>query len=121
MLLRELFDHRFPSLKKELRNAVLDVLTPMSSHGAQSIPIQSIIDRLKKLDLGIDINADTIRSCVDANTVPFVSDIDDTTIYLNGNQTTKDSSNEIGEPKEPVDPIANAAKKQASASMGSEF
>ena len=114
MFLLELFDNNKPSLKTELRNAILDVLTPLSSHGATEVSIVSIIDRLKNLDLGIEITPKLIKDCVDPNSVSFVSNVSDDTIYINGAGPEPDMSEMDGPIAEPADPIGDEAKKQAS-------
>jgi len=118
MLLLELFDHAYPSLKKVLRNAILDVLMPLSSHGAKEVAIDTIVDKLKNLDLGIEVTADIIRDCVDPNKIPIVTDIDDQNIYMNDGSSKKDDEQMMdGPPQEPVDPVKDSAKKKASAEL----
>jgi hypothetical protein len=117
MFLLELFDNNKPSLKTELRNAILDVLTPLSSHGATEVTIVSVIDRLKNLDLGIEITPKIIHDCIDPNSVSFVSNVSDDTIYLNGAGPDPDASEMMGDAPEPADPIGDAAKQKASAGL----
>lgn len=116
MFLAELFDRKQPSLQTSLRNAVLDLLTPLSSHGASTVSIDTLVARLQNLDLGIEITPDVIRDCVTPNSIPFVTNVDDTAIYLNGSEPDNGEDMDLGddEPATPVDPVKDAAKKKAS-------
>jgi hypothetical protein len=116
MRLLELFDTQFTSMRKEVTNAVLDILTPFAAHGETEVAMQTVVSRLNDLAFGIEVTSDTIKSCIDPNNTPMVSHIDDGTIYLNGTQP--DAGPEMpDEPQEPADPVGDSAKKQASASL----
>ncbi len=103
-------------MRRKLKDAILDVLTPFSAHGASEVDISTIVDRLQKLDMGIEITDRVVKDNIDPDKIPFVSAIDDTKVYMNGAQ--KDEPEQMDdEMGEPADPIGDAAKKQASSDM----
>jgi hypothetical protein len=112
MRLVELFSDPVPYMKRKVKNAILDILTPISAHGASKVSIQDILDRLKKLDFGIELDAASIKPLLGPDAIPFVTDMDDNYVYLNGNSgQSQEMSEPDDEPKE--DPITSKAKKQA--------
>lgn len=106
-------------MRKVLKNAILDVLTPFSVHGASFVEISVITDRLKKLDLGLEVNDALVRDQIDPNKIAIVTGVDDSKVYLNGQtgDTDEDESME-GPAPEPIDPVNDMAKKQASKNAG---
>lgn len=113
MKLFELFEPRRNSMARELKNAILDILTPLSSHGAKEVSLQRIVDDLRQLDFGIELTPETLKDYIDPDHISFVTGVDDTTVYMNGAAAPEQSDMGDGEPQEPVDPINDEAKKQA--------
>jgi hypothetical protein len=86
MLLYELFENETDldagEMTDDLRNAVLDYLTPFMSQNLPFVTIDQVIDALRQGHFGVVINRAMVMDLLDPQTVQAVAKIENDRIYL---------------------------------------
>lgn len=80
MLLFELFED--DSIQEEIRNLLLDILTPMVSSQVPFVSIDSIIDKLNDYKFGIVIDKNLVMTVLNPNDNKIIDRIDGDKVYF---------------------------------------
>ncbi len=83
MLLFELFQDPPLEMNSEMRNMILDVLTPLVAQKVPFVTVDQIIDKLREFRTGIAIDRGFIMNILDPENVKVVQKIEGDRIYLN--------------------------------------
>jgi pyridoxine 5'-phosphate synthase PdxJ len=102
-----------------VRNAVIDILTPLVSNGVQVVSVQQILDKLKDSDTGIAIDRSLLMQILDPDQVKIVKSIEGDRINLNtGNDGSQRAVTQKQQQSE-QDKIKNTAADQAKKNISS--
>lgn len=83
MKLFELFDENIEhDLVARLREDMIDILMPLAAHGVPYIKIDNVIDRLREMRPGIEIDRPLIMTVLDPNDVKMVTKIEGDRVYF---------------------------------------
>lgn len=104
------------SFMDSIRNAVIDMLTPLVANRQPFVTFQEIVDELKPLRLGLDIDRMTLMNVLDPNNIPCIKRIDGDKIYLSLTIPDEHKASASEEQKD-QDHMAAAATSQAKKSM----
>src|SRR5476651_2083018 len=96
-----------------VRNAVIDILTPLASNGVQFVTVQQVMDQLSNADTGIAIDRSLLMTILDPDQVKIVKSIEGDRINLNtGNNGSQRAVTQKQEKTE-QDKIKSTAADQA--------
>lgn len=87
MLLFELFDSGIGDsgegdLIHDLRQSIMDILTPLASQGVPFVTVQSVMDQLNQLRSGIAIDRNLVMTVLDPEKVKMITKIEGDRIYF---------------------------------------
>ena len=99
MLLRELFDDSL-NITDEIRDYVMDVLTPMVAAHVPFVTVQQVIDKLREMRIGVSIDRGLIMSVLDPDKIKIIKKIEGDRIYFNDPEAPLRSINDKDEEKE---------------------
>jgi hypothetical protein len=119
MLLSELFDNKSASIKDQLRDVLVDRLTPLAGNKVPHVTIQSVLDLMKQARLGIAVNRSLLMTVLDPNEVLCIEKIEGDLVYLTNPAPDEIAKREEDEEmdKEKIRQKANKqAKKEVTAS-----
>ena len=117
MRLYEIFDDSPLDITNDMRQNIMDVLTPMVASKVPFVTIQQVIDKLRQLRTGVSIDRNLIMSMLDPDKIKIISKIEGDRIYLSSPTSPTRSLNKNDEQKE-KEHVADMAKKQAAKNMG---
>ena len=100
MRLVELFDIDSDNVTDGLRNAILDVLTPLAARDVESVTLQWIADTLRDMKSGMVVDRALIMTLLDPNAVKLVKEIDGDRVYLSTPTTPETEKAEEEEQKD---------------------
>ncbi|RYD49552.1 MAG: hypothetical protein EOP83_25010 [Verrucomicrobiaceae bacterium] len=117
MLLLELFDNtpggdEEGGVVRELRNDILDMLTPLAANGVPFITIQAIIDKMSEQRSGVAIDRALVMHVLDPADVKMINKIEGDRVYFS---LSDDDESEKGEDAEAKDEakVSSMAMKSA--------
>ena len=112
MHLYELFEDDGMSIVDSMKQASIDILTPLLVSKVPFVTVQSVIDSLNAMNTGMFVNRALVMKILDPATVKSVSKIQGDRIYL---QTPDDSSEEADQDQteDDIDKVKQNAIKQA--------
>ena len=116
MLLLELFDDSV-DVTGDIKEALMDVLTPMVASRVPFVTIQQIIDKLSALRTGVSIDRNLIMTLLDPDKIKIIDKIEGDRVYLNNPNSPDRAVNQDDKQKE-KDHVNDMAQKQAQKSMG---
>jgi hypothetical protein len=111
MLLIELFDSG-GRMTNRLRQAALEVITPLLGQKVPFITVQQIVDALRNENLGLVIDRALVMKLLDPNEVKAVAEIKGDRIYLAKPAPPDQEQNAEDEQKQKAD-VSKAAQQQA--------
>lgn len=116
MLLFELFDTDGPSIKTDLQQSVIDVLTPLLANKVPFVSVQSIIDNLKQTRPGILIDRALVMSLLDPEAIQSISKVEGDRVYLQGpDEESADAAQ--SEQEDQIDNVKKAAIQNATGNL----
>jgi hypothetical protein len=118
MRLHELFedDDGDTGVVQELRDAILDMLTPLAAQGVQKVSIQAIIDKLRDVHSGVAIDRALVLHVLDPQQVKMITKIEGDSVFFNlPDPTEREVSDEKAEQEQ--DHLKATAVDQAKANM----
>jgi pyridoxine 5'-phosphate synthase PdxJ len=71
------------SVMDPVRDAVIDILTPLAANGVQFVTVQQIMDQLSNADTGIAVDRSLLMSILNPDQVKIVKSIEGDRINLN--------------------------------------
>lgn len=102
-----------------VRNAVIDILTPLASNGVQFVSVQQILDKLSDSDTGVAVDRSLLMDILNPDQVKIVKSIEGDRINLNtGNDGSQRAVNQKQQKTE-QDKIKNTAADQAKKNISS--
>lgn len=117
MRLYEILDNRPLDITEDLRQNIMDILTPMVAAKVPFVTIDQVIESLDSLRRGITIDRNLIMSILNPDKIKIISKIDGDRVYLSSPTSPTRSLKKDDEQKE-KEHVADMAKKQASKNMG---
>jgi len=118
MRLFELFDDGPLDVTSDLKNSLLDILTPMVASKVPFVTIQQIIDKLRQLRTGLTIDRNLIMTLLDPDQIKIISRIEGDRVYLS-NPNGPDRSLTKDDKEKDKDHVNDMATQQAQKQMGS--
>lgn len=118
MRLQDLFedDGGDTGVVQELRDAILDMLTPLAAQGLPKISIQAIIDKLRDVHSGVAIDRALVMHVLDPQEVKMITKIEGDSVYFKlADPTEREVSDEKAEQEK--DHLKSTAVDQAKANM----
>jgi len=117
MRLFELFDDGPLDVTEDIKQSLMDILTPMVASRVPFVTIQQIIEKLRQLRTGIIIDRNLIMTLLDPDKIKIISRIEGDRVYLSSPNSPDRSlgKDDTEKEKEHVDDMA---KKQAKKAMG---
>lgn len=112
MLLLELFDDGSLDIGKQLRQAALDLLTPLAAQKLPFVTVQQVVDELRQQRPGILVDRALIMDILKPDEVRIIKKIEGDRIYLDmpaGDDRDTRAEDEAREKEK----IASVAQKQA--------
>jgi pyridoxine 5'-phosphate synthase PdxJ len=101
------------SVMDPVRNAVIDILTPLAANGVQFVTVQQIMDKMADADTGVAVDRSLLMSILDPDQVKIVKSIEGDRINLNtGNDGSQRAVTQKQQQSE-QDKIKNTAADQA--------
>ena len=82
MLLCEIFDDNL-NITNDIRQYVMDVLTPMVAAHVPFVTVQQVIDELRDMRTGVSIDRGLIMNILDPNKIKIIKKIEGDNIYFN--------------------------------------
>lgn len=119
MLLHEFFDRHIDNtvnVRDDVRNYLLDILTPLASSGVPFVSIEGLLQKLEGLDLGIFIDKDLIMDVLDPEEVKIIQKVDGEKVYFDvmvDNGEAKIAANKREKDKAHVEKMASDAASKA--------
>ncbi len=113
MLLCELFDDSL-NITDDIREYVMDVLTPMVASHVPFVTVQQIIDKLRDMRTGVSIDRGLIMDILNPDKIKIIQKIQGDRIYFNDPEAPMISNNKNTEEKnkETVNKMAMATVKK---------
>ena len=115
MLLLELFADGPLDITDDIKEDLLDILTPFKAAGLEFVTIQAIIDKLGEARRGIVIDKNLIMTILDPDKIDIIDHIDGDRIYLDqdGPPDREIGHDDAEKEKEHVDKMAKDKAKQS--------
>ena len=117
MRLFELFDDGPLDVTEDIKQSLMDILTPMVASRVPFVTIQQIIDKLRSLRTGIIIDRNLIMTLLDPDQIKIIDKIEGDRVYLSNPAAPDRSLGQDDEEKE-KEHVDDLAKKQAKKEMG---
>ena len=115
MLILELFDKN-GEMMQQMRQSILDIITPLVSQNVPFVTVQQVIDGLRHTKTGISIDRSMIMRLLDPDEVKSIDKIEGDRIYLrndDGGSTREVDQQDAEKDKEQVQQTAqNQAQKE---------
>lgn len=119
MLLSELFENDLDGgVSDDLRQALLDMLTPLAVRKVRFVKVDQVIDELRRMKTGIVIDRATAMNMLDPDTLPMIARVEGDKIYLTTSPAKTNMSSKTDEEKDKAK-VADKAVKNAKAAVGS--
>jgi hypothetical protein len=112
MKLFELFDDGPLDVTEDIKERLLDILTPMVASGVPFVTIKQVIDKLRQLRTGLTIDRNLIMTLLDPDKIKIIGKIDGDRIYLTNPDSPERSLNKDDGKKE-AEHVDDMASKQA--------
>lgn len=119
MLLCELFQEPPLEMDDELRNSILDVLTPLMAQKVPFVTVDQIIDKLRQFRSGIALDRGFIMDTLDPEKMKAVKSIEGDRIYLNIGGAPEEAKN-VGDEQQDIENIHKNAAQQAQKGIASD-
>lgn len=117
MLLNELFDEtEGSSVVQEIRDAIIDMLTPLAAQGVPKVSVQQIIDKMREEHTGVAIDRALVMHVLDPQEVKLVTKIEGDAIHFNLADEDKYAAGEDQQQKDEKH-MKSTALKQATKSV----
>ncbi len=117
MLLNELFDQNEGSnVVQELRDAIIDMLTPLAAQGVPQVSVQQIIDKMREEHTGVAIDRALVMHVLDPQEVKLVTKIEGDAVHFNLADEDKYAAGEDQQQKDEKH-MKSTALKQATKSV----
>lgn len=113
MRLFELFDDGPLDVTSEIKETLMDVLTPMVAADVPFVTIKQIIDKLRQLRTGLVIDRNLIMSVLDPDQIKIIDRIEGDRVYLSNPNSPNRSLKKSEEEKEAEHVDDMATKKAA--------
>ena len=117
MRLFELFDDGPLDVTDDIKQSLMDILTPMVASRVPFVTIQQVIDKLRQLRTGLSIDRNLIMSMLDPDKIKIISKIEGDRVYL-ANPSAPDRSLGKDDKEKEADHVKDMAQKQAQKGMG---
>jgi hypothetical protein len=117
MNLFELFDDGPLDVTDDIKQSLLDILTPMVASRVPFVTIQQIVDKLGQLRTGISIDRNLIMTLLDPDKIKIIDKIEGDRVYLK-DASSPDRSLQQDDREKEAEHVDDMAKKQAQKSMG---
>lgn len=117
MYLFELFDNDSLNMEDEIRQNVMDVLTPMMAAHLGFVTIQQVIDKLRGMRLGISIDRGLIMNILDPDKLKMIDKIEGDRIYFHDPEAPMRSVNQDDAEKD-KNHVDDMAKQKAMKNIG---
>lgn len=106
------------SVVRNLRDQILDILMPLAAQGVPFITVQAVVDKMKELQSGIQVDRALVMHVLDPVEAKMVSKIEGDRIYftLSNPKDDEDQSEEQAQ----QDKVGDMAMKQAKDSIKSQ-
>jgi len=117
MRLFELFDDSPPDVTDDIKQSLMDILTPMVASRVPFVTIQQIIEKLTQLRTGVMIDRNLIMTLLDPDQIKIISKIEGDRVYLS-NPNAPDRSLGKDDAEKEKEHVDDMAQKQAQKSMG---
>lgn len=120
MLLFELFGdvNSEPPLTDDIKQDVMDILTPLVAAGIKEVTVQQVIDKMNSAGSGLTIDRALIMDVLNPDNVGMVKKIVGDTIYLE-QPMGDDRAVGADDAQKDQDHVSNMAQSQAKKSMDS--
>jgi pyridoxine 5'-phosphate synthase PdxJ len=106
------------SIMDPVRDAVIDIMTPLAANGVQFVTVQQIMDQLADADTGVAVDRSLLMSILNPDQVKIVKSIEGDRINLNtgndGSQRAVTQTQKQSEQDKIKDTAADQAKKNIS-------
>jgi hypothetical protein len=116
MRLHDLFEDEEGGVVQELRDAILDLLTPLAAQGIPKVSIQAIIDKMRDVHSGVAIDRALVMHVLDPQDVKMVTKIEGDTLYFNLSDENSRAVSDDEKEKE-ADKMKTTAVNQAKKSI----
>lgn len=83
MRLFELFDDSSIDVTTEIKDILLDILTPLVASHVPFVTIKSIIEKMAQFRLGISIDQNLIMTLLNPDEIKIIDRIEDDKVFLN--------------------------------------
>ena len=115
MRLNELYDNNNPqmSIANRLKQAALDIITPLLAHRVPLITVQNVIDELRDTRSGIVVDRSLVMKLLNPMKVKAVSKIEGDRIYLSPPDEGPAAQNSKDEAENNIQNVKDKAIKQA--------
>lgn len=97
---------------RELRNDILDMLTPLAANGVPYVTIQAIIDKMAEERSGVAIDRALVMHVLDPADVKMITKIEGDRVYFSLNDPEQAEKNDDEEQKD-ANKVSGMAMKQA--------
>jgi len=98
MLLCEIFDDDL-NITNDIRQYVMDVLTPLVASHVPFVTVQQVIDELRNMRTGVSIDRGLIMNILDPDKIKIIKKIEGDNIYFNDPEAPIVSTNKDTEEK----------------------
>ncbi len=116
MKLFELFDDGPLDVMGDIKDSLLDILTPMVASKVPFVTVHHIVDKLRQMKTGIAINRNLVMTILDPNKIKMVDRIEGDRVYLRNDDAPENSLTQDDKEKD-QDHVQDLAQKQAQKSM----
>ncbi len=117
MRLFELFDDGPLDVTEDIKQSLMDILTPMVASRVPFVTVQQIIDKLRSLRTGVIIDRNLIMTLLDPDQIKIIDKIDGDRVYLS-NPGAPDRSLGQDDTEKEAEHVDDMAQKQAQKAMG---
>jgi hypothetical protein len=107
------------SIMDPVRDAVIDILTPLASNGVQFVTVQQIMDQLSAADTGVAIDRALLMTILNPDQVKIVKSIEGDRINLNTGNNGSQRAVTQKQQKTEQDKIKSTAADQAKKNIAS--
>lgn len=118
MRLFELFDDGPLDVTDEIKETLMDILTPMVAANVPFVTIKQIVEKLRQLRTGLVIDRNLIMTVLDPDKIKIISKIDGDRVYLNNADSPNRSLKKDDKEKE-AEHVDDLATKKANQEINS--
>lgn len=119
MRLFELFDDGPLDVTDDIRQSLMDVLTPMVASKVPFVTVQQIIDKLRDMRTGMAVDRNLVMTLLDPDEIKIIDKIEGDRVYLNNPESALRSVDKEDAEKE-AEHVTDLAQGQAKKAMGGE-